>query len=244
LSLSEQIFGPYTGIRDNPAEESQGDNQLLSVFMSWVLRESGFEVYGEYAREDHWEDANDLLMQLDHSRGYTIGLEKVFTLRSGEHLLRVSAEATMLGNAATSQSGRSGATFYVHDQVRQGYTHRGQLLGAPIGPGSDAQYVGVDYLKGKLLGGLYYERVRYDNDTYYRHFAFERVHRGHDAEWTVGARGGHALPNVQITADLGYSTRHNREFVVLLNEDRISREHNLSFTFGAAWIPPAPRSVP
>src|SRR5690606_11480685 len=64
LSLGDQLWGPYTGIRDNPQDPSQGDNQLLSAFFRWGLPASGFEVYGEYAREDHWEDGKDLLLEL------------------------------------------------------------------------------------------------------------------------------------------------------------------------------------
>ena len=237
LNLSEEIFGPYTGVTDNPTDDVQGDNQLLSVFLSIALPEAGFEAYGEYAREDHWEDASDLLMQLDHSRGYTIGFEKVTFLGDVHTMLQLSGEATNLGQAPTTQSRRSGATFYAHHQVRQGHTHRGQLLGAPIGPGADAQHVSVDYLNSKLQGGVYYSRVRYDNDTYYRHFAFQFTNRGHDTEWTLGTRGGLIWRDFHFVADLGYSTRHNREFVQLLNAGRLAAENNFSLTVGAAWLP-------
>ena len=242
LSLSEQIFGPYTGISENPADSIQGDNQLVSIFLTWALPEVGFEAYGEYAREDHWEDSNDLLMELDHSRGYTVGFEKVFTLRGGPDLLSVWGEATNLGNAPTFQSGRPGATFYEHAQVRQGYTHRGQLLGAPIGPGSDAQYIAADYLGSPWQGGLYYNRVRYDNDAYYRNFGFRHSNRGHDTEWTLGVRGSRSVRNVQLVFDLAYSRRYNRGFVVLLNTEQYENDDNISITLGGSWIPPALRN--
>jgi hypothetical protein len=236
FSLFDEIFGPYTGVRDNPDIAIQGDNQLLSVFLSWVVPQGGFEVYGEYAREDHWEDALDLMMQLDHSRGYTFGLEKVFTLQ-GVKLLRVSGEATNLGMAPTWQSGRAGPTFYQHSQVVQGYTHRGQLLGAPIGPGSDAQYIAADYLTPELLAGLYYTRVRYDNDSYYRFFGFEYSNRGHDLEWTLGLRGGHVRGDLQAVLDLAYSARYNRGFVEMGAPGEYRRENNISISIGAAWTP-------
>jgi hypothetical protein len=210
-----------------------------------VLPESGFEVYGEYARDDHWENARDLLMELDHSRAYTIGLEKVFRLPTDQQKLRVSAEASTLAMSQTWQSGRgAGATFYTHAQIRQGYTHRGQLLGAPIGPGSDAQYVGVDYLTSKWLGGLYYERVRYDNDSYYRHHVFLRAFRGHDAEWTLGVRGGAAVRSVQIVGEIAHSKRYNRDFVSLQQSGLFSTETNIAFKLGVAWLPSVRRSVP
>lgn len=243
LSLGDQLWGPYTGIRDNPRDPSQGDNQLLSAFFRWGLPESGFEVYGEYAREDHWEDAKDLLLELDHSRGYTIGLHKLFGDGDAAHRFRVAAEATNLNMTSTWQSGRPGPTFYTHSQIRQGYTHRGQLLGAPIGPGSDAQYVAADYLGRDVLGGLFVERVRYDNDVYYSHFAYPYGYGGHDAELTLGARGGGMLYGVQLVGELAWSRRHNRDFYAL-RMGGPATETNIGFTLGAAWVPGAARRVP
>jgi hypothetical protein len=239
FSLNDEILGPYINLGDNPADPAQGDNQLISVFLMWTLPDAGFEGYGEYAREDHWENVKDLFLQLDHSRGYTIGFEKVFSLQRPKHIVRVAGEATNLANSSTPRSGRSGGTFYVHNQVRQGYTHRGQLLGAPIGPGSDAQYISVDYVGTKLMGGAYYSRARYDNDTYYQNFAWRFSNAGHDTEWTLGARGGRAMDNVHITFDLAFSKRYNRGFVDLVNIERVLYDTNLSMTLAGAWVPGA-----
>jgi hypothetical protein len=79
--------------------------------------------------------------------------------------------------------------------------------------------------------------VRYDNDTYYRNFGVNLSVRGHDTEWTLGARAGRTLANVQLLFDLAYSTRYNRGFVDLLNAGRNERDNNLSITLGGAWTP-------
>lgn len=242
MDLMDQIFGPYTGIRDNPRDVNEGDNQLLSVFFRWVLPESGFEAYGEYARDDHWQDRDDLIKELDHSRAYTVGLEKVFLLSDSTRHLRVLAEATNLEMSPTWQSDRGGVNFYTHSQVRQGYTHRGQLLGAPIGTGSDAQYVAVDYLGRNALVGLSLERVRYDNDAYYRHFAHRFDFRGHDAEITVGLRGGGRFEGVHFVGEVAYSTRYNRDFAEL--RTGLSHDKNISVSLGAAWTPPLGHRFP
>ncbi len=244
LDLTDQIFGPYTGVRDNPRALAEGDNQLLSVFFRWVLPKSGFEAYGEYARDDHWADVDDLIQELDHSRAFTVGVEKVFALGDSTSDLRVLAEATNLAASPAWMSGRgSPHTFYTHAQIRQGYTHRGQLLGAPIGPGSDAQYVAVDYLGRLVLAGLFAERVRYDNDAYYQHFAHLFDFRGHDAEITVGLRGGGRWQGVQLIGEVAYSTRYNREFLPL-RLGRPGHDTNVSISVGAAWTPPLARTFP
>lgn len=243
LSLGDQIFGPYTGIRDNPRDPSVGDNQLLSVFFRWVLPRSGFEVYGEYAREDHWADARDFIMELDHSRAFTVGLEKVFVRADSSLSFRVAAEATNLNMSQTWQSGRGDVTFYTHSQIRQGYTHRGQLLGAPIGPGSDAQYVAADYFWDEFGAGLFVERIRYDNDTYYRHFAYPYAYFGHDAEYTFGVRGSGSVYGLQLIGEFAHSSRYNRDFVGLRDGGN-SFDRNLAISLGAAWVPPAGRIFP
>lgn len=246
LGLVDQIFGPYTGVRDNPSGDAGADNQLLSIFFRWAHAGAGLEAYGEYAREDHWENARDLLMELDHSRAYTVGVEKVFTRSDSARMIRISAEATNLGMSQTWQSGRGGVNFYTHSQIRQGYTHRGQLLGAPIGPGSDAQYIGADYITREFLAGLYVERVRYDNDVYYRHFAYPLGYTGHDAEITVGLRGGGTLrgtlEGIQLVAGLAYSSRYYRDFVDMTPD--AGPDTNIAVSLGASWRPSVGRNLP
>lgn len=243
LGLGEVIAGPYTNVRSNPGRfSSDADNQLLSAFFRWALPESDFEVYGEYAREDHWHDLEDLIQEPDHERAYAVGLQKMFGDAASEHRYRVAAEATILNSSWTGPyRGGGRGDFYTHTQVRQGYTHRGQPLGAPTGTGSDAQYVAFDYLGRTALGGVYVERVRYDNNVYYDVFAGSYTSGGHDAEVTVGLRGGLTaswpVPGLQLVGDVGYSSRYNRGFVGLQGGVHPTHETNLSLSLGAAWTP-------
>src|SRR5690606_1469244 len=58
LSMLEYIEQPYVRIRENPQGVGNplADNQLFSIFARWAFPEVGFEVYAEWAREDHWDD--------------------------------------------------------------------------------------------------------------------------------------------------------------------------------------------
>ncbi|HUG40847.1 MAG TPA: capsule assembly Wzi family protein [Longimicrobiales bacterium] len=239
LPLGELILGPYRDVRENPgADAPDPDNQLLSLFLRWGLPAAGFEAYGEYAREDHWDHFEDLVMEPDHSRGYTVGFQKAFTRASGDPRLRVAAEATNLNASSAWRSGRFLTTFYVHSQVRQGHTHRGQLLGAPIGPGSDAQYVAADYLWPGGLVGASFERIRYDNDTYYNTFAHRFTYAGHDTELTPALRGVYLLRGFQLVGEVALSVRYNRGFLELHRATSVpTTEENLSVSVGAAWVP-------
>ncbi|MEO7360378.1 MAG: capsule assembly Wzi family protein, partial [Gemmatimonadaceae bacterium] len=136
-------------------------DQLASVTARWLLPESGAEFYAEYARNDFAGGFTDLVQEPDHARGFTIGFAKTLPVATGALVLR--AENTTLGQTATREL-RPGAVFYVHGIVNEGYTNRGQLLGASIGPGSNAQFLGLDRYTSRGRYGIFAERIRYDDD--------------------------------------------------------------------------------
>lgn len=119
------------------------DNQLASAYFRWVLPRSGFEVYGEYGRDDYNGNLRDLILEPDHIGGYTVGFRKVMRKR-GARLVAVRAELQNLQFSLLA-SGRSWQPFYTHGgSVRQGHTQLGQVLGSVAGPGGAGSVVAVD----------------------------------------------------------------------------------------------------
>jgi Capsule assembly protein Wzi len=119
------------------------DNQLASAYFRWVLPHSGFEVYGEYGRDDYNQNLRDLILEPDHIGGYTVGFRKVWR-RSGNRLLAVRAEVQNLQYSVLAQ-GRPWSPFYSHStNLRQGHTQLGQMLASPAGPGGAGSVVAVD----------------------------------------------------------------------------------------------------
>jgi hypothetical protein len=147
---ADQLLKPFEGLlKDHlpetgvgPDDRSDADNQLASLFARWVFPNSGFEIYGEYGKEDHNYDFRDFALNFDHDGGYLLGFQKLWkhapdtwtTLRAEVLDLRVSHV----------EHARPQAPFYVHSMMQQGHTHRGQLLGAPAGYGGAASIVAVD----------------------------------------------------------------------------------------------------
>ncbi len=236
-SLWQQITDPYRAPRSNPLGGT-GNNQLFSLFLRFALPESGFEAYGEWAREDNWEDATDLLMEIDHSQAYTVGFQDVVELRS--RWLRLWGELTHLGASTTFLSGRPAVTFYTHSQVRQGYTQRGQLLGAWIGPGSDSQSLGADLFGGWGSSGIYVQRVRYDNDAYYAVWAPFWSDHGHDVGLGGGLRHQQQFGWLAAAADLSLTHRWNRQFIGIgvgpQGRPKYS-ENNFHLRLTVSWTP-------
>ena len=247
FGLMDYLREPYGELLTNKPSDGGfgGDNELFAFFARWVLPESGFEVYGEYARDDMWDGWDDLIKEPEHSAALTAGFQKLQPV--GSRRVRVAGELTSMNFSETHRSGRNEVIFYTHHSVRQGYTHRGQLLGAPIGPSSDAQSLEADLLGDRWLAGLYIERVRYANDLYWRTFGRRYTYKGHDVEVTGGLRAAWLVPvaGVTVLGDVAWSGRYNRDFIALASTTyTMGFEHNLSVRIGASWTPASGRSGP
>lgn len=190
-----------------------GDDQLLALSMRWHLPSAGFRAWAEWGRADHWDGTDDLLREPDHTQSYTLGVSKLVDLRRG--VVRVTAELTDTEKSTTQFSNRATPTTYTNGTVRQGHTHRGQLLGSPLGPGSNAQIIVVDWLSRYGLVGAEIERARYDASAYYPRFADAFGFHGHDIEVTGALRLGHSTETWDVNARVAYSHRENRQFVTL-----------------------------
>ena len=121
------------------------EHQILSVFARWVFPRSGFEVYGEFARDDRHANFRDLISEPDQKSAFGLGFQKLLR-RSARHYTVLRAE---LVNARITYIGllRLEQPFYQHDAgIHQGHTNRGIVLGSPLaelaGLGS---IVGLDF---------------------------------------------------------------------------------------------------
>jgi hypothetical protein len=209
--------------------------------MRWAAVPGGFEVYGEWARQDKWKQWVRLLNPVESSQAYTLGLQKV--VRRGSNAVRLSAEISHLSDALPhADVGRWEQTFYASPYVVQGHTHRGQLLGAPIGPGSESQFIGADMFWSQGRSSFSIERVRYDDDAYYAVWGQIHGPHGHDTELSL--RGGHLLTRsaFSVEAEVGYSFRYSRDFIgihhVNMPDFPYERETNLSMRVMGRWLPP------
>jgi hypothetical protein len=138
-----------------PASEQFSDaaDQMLTFTVRWVLPSSGFELYGEWARNDHSWDTRDFVLDPTHASAYVLGMQKV--LRHHEGFVRLGMESVSLP-ASPANLRRDVPTFYNHPQIMQGYTQEGQLIGASVGPVGSGQYVRVDVFRiwGRLGGAF------------------------------------------------------------------------------------------
>jgi hypothetical protein len=132
-----ELTRPLGGIFSESAPNG-AENGLASVFARWVFQRSGFEVFGEFIRDDFTWSFRDLEIVADQNSGYTLGFQKSWMGEPGDAYV-VRGEVV---NARTAPESPPGFNFplYIHTPIFQGHTNRGQLLGslgAYWGAGSD-----------------------------------------------------------------------------------------------------------
>ncbi|GGE55803.1 hypothetical protein GCM10011413_22710 [Pedobacter psychrotolerans] len=157
------------------SEDAAERDQYISFFTRYVFTESKAEVYFQFGRNDHSYDLRDALAEPEHTRAYVVGVRKLIPLKRADEFIQVGVELTQLERSATTQL-RDYPTWYVHGQVLDGYTNKGQVLGAGIGPGSNLQTLDISWVKGLKRIGFQLERKVNNNDLFYE-FAFASADR-------------------------------------------------------------------
>jgi hypothetical protein len=135
-------------------------NQLASLFVRWTFPQSGFELYGEFGRDDRNLDLRDLLQEPDHESSYLFGFQKV--VRRGQTGMFVVRSEVLNARISPLVLDRPQSPFYVHTQIVQGHTELGQILGAFGAYGGGAAEVAVDHYQPDGRWTVSYTRtIRY-----------------------------------------------------------------------------------
>jgi hypothetical protein len=143
-------------------------NQAAGVFLRWLWKDSKAEIYADYHHNDSKQNIRDLLLDSDHSRAVTVGLQKVFKISTDDYLF--SWEWTQMEQTA-SRLIRPAGSWYRHGWTYDGYTNEGEVLGAGIGPGSNSHYFALNRIRDKEKLGIALEIIDQDNDFYHEAFS-------------------------------------------------------------------------
>jgi hypothetical protein len=127
-------------------------DQLMSVFARWVFPGAGAEAYGEFARLELPRSFREFLVAPMNTGAYTLGAARAYRPRAG-HAVRVNLELTNLEQSRTFTDRPPPPDFYTGRAAPGGFTNRGQVLGAAIGP-RVPEPVGVGgLLRARVAGG-------------------------------------------------------------------------------------------
>ena len=168
-------------------------DQIASLTVRWALPREGLEFYLEYAKNDFPGALSVLFESPDRSRGFNIGVIKVSDLKNGAKLL-FNYEHTTLANNQTRQV-TIAPSYYIHSVVDQGYTNNGQIMGASVGPGANADFLRVNYYHKKHILGFNYHRNRHNDD------------------YVVGSLGFNPPFDAEHSLDFSYARKMNNLFI-------------------------------
>lgn len=211
--------------------------QMVSLFSRWKIPDYGFEFYTELARNTTANNFRDLFLQPEYSRAYTLGFLKRFRLNS-EHWLALNYEMTQIERPRSIEF-RPSEPFYRSSAVVQGYTHRGQILGAGIGPGSNSQKVHLKYYWKYGMFGASFNRIVHDNTRLYENYTvigerpwgIRNPRIMNEVEFRYGLNALVFIQaNVELQFDLYRSRFFHHEHGVLPSENPDVYNTNLQFT--------------
>lgn len=137
------LFGMLVpNLSGNSAKGDISDQRMSFVF-DYHLPSAGFEIYFEWGRNDYSPSKDYIVKYPFHTQGWTLGVTKIFNLPK-ELKLQLLLEITSLECSADYDRLISWySTFYAHHIITQGYTNKGQWIGAGIGTGGNSQYLGA-----------------------------------------------------------------------------------------------------
>ena len=144
------------------------DDQLASITVGYLLPKAGVVIYLEWGREDYSPAIDFYIRYPFHTAVYTAGVKKALPVSDklkGELLLEITR---LEGSQDYDRLMSFGYSFYTHWVIFQGYTNRGQHIGAGIGGGGNSQYLGFKLYFPRGYGGLFVQRRNPDLDyTWY-----------------------------------------------------------------------------
>lgn len=197
------VLGHWAAGRDSTGRAAE---QMLALSARWVSPGDGAEVWVEWARRELPESLRDLMLQPEHGQGYTLGGQLARPWGGG--VLRVQAEHTYLEVSPSFRSRPTGS-WYASARVPQGYTERGQVIGAAVGPGGSGQWLAAELVGRRAEGGIFAGRVRWANDAYYDKPGGHNRYRAHDVTVLAGARAGIDLGGARLGAEWTAGKRWN-----------------------------------
>ena len=182
-------------------------DQMFSLFFDWKLPDQDFRFFFELVKNDFNGSPRNFLEEFEHSRAYSIGLEKIYALKKRD--LHIYFEGTHLMRPATYQY-RAGQSYYTHEWAKQGYTQGGQLLGAGIGPGSNSEFLSLNLHDDTGYLGINFQRIRF-NEDYFNEVLPPVGEKWdlHDVEYTLGIKRLKKLSYFDLMASGALSCRLN-----------------------------------
>jgi hypothetical protein len=215
------------------ADSLKGD-QMISLFGRWIFPRDHFEFYFEWAKSQLPRSLRDLIIAPQNAQGYTLGLQWALPVQSGNSQVRFQAEATNVEQSMVFPN-QPIPDFYTGSATAQGFTQRGQLLGASVSPGGQSQWLAGDYMADNWSLGVMLQRNRWEDNALYRQPAVNFLR--HDVTLLAGVRGTLRTKAYDFSASIAADPRYDYLFqngYANPGGHRTIDVSNVTITFGAS----------
>ena len=187
----------------------QQTDQAAGFFMKWYWKDSKAEIYLEYNHNDSKQNIRDLILDSDHSRAATVGLQKVFKINNDNFIF--SWEWTQMEQTA-GRLLRNAGSWYEHGWTYDGFTNNGEVLGASIGPGSNSHYLSINRIIKTEKIGFAFEIIDQDNDFYQTAFSSAKDFRRYWKDFNFHINYSKKINNFWLSSNLMYSRSLNYQW--------------------------------
>jgi hypothetical protein len=161
------LIDPNSGVFNSAEYDGRLQSQQLTGFARIVIPKAKVELYFEFGRRDHAVDWREFLLNPEHARAYILGFKKLISLPNNA-FLQINGEILQQQESINilARYGPQGGASWASHGIRQGFTHRGQMLGPGIGPSSNVQTLETSWVKGVKKLGVRWERLNRHQDLY------------------------------------------------------------------------------
>ena len=158
------ILRLFTLSKSNALASSGNDeDQKFSLFAQWIFPQVGFKFYGEFGRDDFSTSENT---NPYHTAIYTVGAQQSIPLPFGlQSELLLEWNNFEMSQDFQLQWPYMG--YYAHGFVKQGYTNKGQILGAGSGYFGNSQFVQYKVYYPKGYTAFQFQRQSPNNNSIY-----------------------------------------------------------------------------
>jgi hypothetical protein len=208
LAHAAQRAGSYFTSSSDSLKAIHGPAQQINeIYAQFRDPLSGIRAWAEVGRAGRLPKDRQFFAIPYQGLVYVVGADRALTSRRGTVL--ISFEAANL-EQPTDVRGASKQDFYTSADIPQGWSQRGQPLGYSTGPGSNSQWLSVDWIAREWLFGAFAERVRWNEDALLRQYI--PFPNRHDVTVRGGVRGGVVWRGTEFSLEGGIGHRINYLF--------------------------------
>lgn len=131
---------------ENASGKTKNDGGA-GIFLRYLMPKQHSEFYFEFGYNDFKQNIRDLTLNSSHASAYLVGFKKIFPLVN-KSFLDFSIE---IANTAQNPNYiiRNAENWYIHGDIKQGYTNQNQTMGAGSGIGNNVQTVALQKSNSK-----------------------------------------------------------------------------------------------